>query len=201
MNLKVKGGDYDGYTLKQVFEVDAAAGAKLLVDYRMDQERAKIRQESEQRAKEDKEQQEVARFAKSRAKEYFSTDDPDKLSKEQQQRISDDLIEVTKWKIDTGRTHYSDEDAYYIMRRDGLLKEVKKEAAEKAIKSITDTKVVPSISPGKDKGVETGYEADAKMTPDQLARKIDGMTDKEASKWFKNAPKSLKTKYPSLPWS
>jgi hypothetical protein len=33
-----------------------------------------------------------------------------------------------------------------------------------------------------------------------LTKKIDAMSDKDAAKFFKTAPKALRAKYPGLPW-
>jgi hypothetical protein len=93
-------------------------------------------------------------------------------------------------------------DAYWLMNKEGLLKGAAEKAAAKTNKNLTDRKGPASIDTGKGGEIkETGFEAYEKMTEEQLTAKIDAMTDKETAKFFKDAPDSLRKKYPSIPWT
>jgi ABC-type molybdate transport system substrate-binding protein len=106
---------------------------------------------------------------------------------------------LSQWMITNKKVHYSLEDAYLLANKDAIFKRERTKAAEAALKKATD-KTVGSIGKGDPNSKTTGFDNYLSMSEDDLTKKIDGFTDAEATKFFKEAPKALKDKFPSLPW-
>ena len=204
LTVKQPDGPYDGMALRDVFNQggDAAIFAMNLRDQFMDSQRQKI---AEKAGEESRLRQaaatEIETFATDIAREMFGKE-PSAVTKEEEAQIGETIKAVTDWMLKTHRGGGVIADAYFLMSKEGILKKVSEAAAQRALKSITDRKGPASIDTGKGgEPKETGFEAYEKMTEEALTAKIDAMTDKDTAKFFKEAPDSLRKKYPSLPWT
>ncbi|MEN6423307.1 MAG: hypothetical protein ABFD76_15310 [Smithella sp.] len=203
--LQVTGGEYDGYTLKEVADSDPVA-AQILVNNYYEQQRQK---KEADKALQDSEAKKEAEFRESferekktflgeRAKELFSKDKD--FTQEEINQVVKVYDNLSKWMINNKKTHYSLEDAYLIFNRDDIMKRERTKASQDALKKATE-KPLSAIGNGDSNAGLTGYENVMAMSENELTSHIDKMTDKAAAKFFKEAPKSLKDKYPALPWS
>ena len=59
---------------------------------------------------------------------------------------------------------------------------------------------VAHVDGGKGGRTETGFGAYLSMTPDQLAAKVDDMTEAEFKQFKKDATPEFKKKYPGIDW-
>jgi uncharacterized ferredoxin-like protein len=79
-----------------------------------------------------------------------------------------------------------------------MLEEASKRAAQGVVNHLTQGTVKTVSSRGG--GVATGWDAYAGMTPEQLADRMEGMSEKDALKFMKEAPQHIRDKFPSVPW-
>lgn len=196
--LVVKGGDYDGKTLAEVHAEDPFAAMDFYYNYRDGlREEERKRTDSESKLLADSET-EVNAFSTSMAKEMFEVDDLGKLDEEQGKKISGIIDSVIKWMGETGRGGAKLEDAYFLMHKDKILNDAKGKGIAGLIKSTQDH--VSSIDSKKDTGGKSGYEADIHLTADQLADKLEAMSEAESMKYLEKAPQKLRDKFPSVAW-
>ena len=200
LNLPVKGGNYDGYTLREVMQVDPDE-ARRLYDGWIGQQIAVSRQEEERVSRTQKEQVSAAKsFGDARAKELFGVQDVDQLPADQQRKILLIGNEVLDWQTKNNCLHYSFEDAYRLKNYEDRIKQAEERGAANAIKGLQ--KAGPaSINTAAGGDVKpTGWEAVSKMTEKELDAHLDTLDDAAHSKFLKEAPASIRAKYPSMPW-
>lgn len=198
--VKHPNGQYDGMTLRDVFAVDPVFATRLQTEFLWNQKQASEKQRGEMDRVRQESATEIETFANDIAKEMFGKE-ATTLSKEEEPKIAETIQTVLDWMRKTHRGGGVIADAYFLMNKEGLLKGAANKAAAKTLKDLQDRKGPASIDTTHGGDVkETGFEAYEKMTEAQLTAKIDGMNEKETRKFFKEAPKSLKAKYPGLPW-
>jgi len=191
---------YEGMTLRDVHEVDPVFATNLQTEFLWKQkqdvavrmgEMNRVRQESAT---------EIETFAGVIAKENFGKSVKE-LSKDEEGKVVDTIQAVLNFMNNTGYGDGLMDHAYFLMDREGHLKGAANKAAAKTLKDLQNRQGPASINTstgGEVKG--TGFEAYEKMTEAALTAKIDGMNENETRKFFKDAPKSLRAKYPSIPW-
>jgi hypothetical protein len=191
-------------TLRDVFNQggDAAIFAMNLRDQFLDGQRKEASKKGEADAKlRQSAEAEIVSFASDLSQEMFGKS-PSAVTKEEETKIGETIQAVTDWMAKTHRGGGVIADAYFLMMKEGILKKVSEVAAQRTLKSITERKGPASIDTGNGgEAKETGFEGMEKMTEEALTNKIDTMTDKETAQFFKEAPDSLRKKYPSLPWA
>jgi hypothetical protein len=198
--VKQPDGPYDGMTLRDVYGVDPVFATNLQTDFRMQQRLDIEKQRGEQDRVKMEAATEIESFANDISKDLFGKESK-ALSKDEDSKIAETIQTVLGWMSKTHRGGGNIADAYFLMNKEGLLKGAASKAAAATIKNLQDRKGPASIDTGKGGEVkETGFEAMEKMTEADLTKKIDGMSDKDAAKFFKTAPKALRAKYPGLPW-
>jgi hypothetical protein len=200
LNLPVTGGAYDGMTLRDVMQSDPEEGTRMLNEWK-DGQQAEIRKQEETVSKEKHEQEtEAFNFGMARAKELFNVDDASKLTDEHNRKIVILGQEVLKWQRETGRQSLSWEDAYKLMKHDEIVKNAVEKAKNETFKSLQKSGPV-SIDTGTGGNAQpSGWDEVARMTPDALEKHIDNLSDKDVSKFLKDAPKAVRDKHPSMPW-
>lgn len=196
-NLIVQGGQYEGMTLKDVMEVDQVTGNRMLFDYWQGQRDEIQAVKDRQSQRREGAQKEVDVFAVEVSKELFSKTDG--LTDEETGKVHAVIQGTLNWMKSTGRGFANLSDSYYLMTRDEKIRQAKGDGAKAIADSITRGSVA-TISSNRSGGADTGYEADLTMTAEQLAAKLDKMSDKAVEKWAKNAPDELKKKYTDMPW-
>lgn len=204
--LKVEGGKYDGLILETVYKVDPAAAISLLnhVDpikamdlyYEMREEQRSA--EANKRASLEANQKEIDTFSGELAKEMFQADF-EKLSVEQRADIEKEIESIINFMQTTRRGGGVLKDAYYLMNRDKELANATKKGADGIVKTLTKDRP-KSVSSGKSGGVKSVYDDFLSSTPEQLAAKIDRMSDSEYKTFIKGAPAELKDKFPGIIW-
>lgn len=201
-NMLVKGGEFDGQTLGAVYDQGGAAARYALGLY--NQELDSVRSETETaRSREAKiktdTDKEIDTFAGSLAKDMYQKEPEDKLSKEETETIDGVINETLDWMEKTNRGFGNIVDAYFLKNKDRILAGEQIKGVSNLIKSTqTD---VSSISNKKDIGTElTGYEGDMGKSAEELAAKIENMTDAEATKYLADAPQKLRDKHPKASW-
>lgn len=197
-NLIVTGGEHDGKTIREVLTIDPAEGNLMLAKYYDDQRTAL----SEAKATEDRRlsesQTEINIFSDSIAAELFEKK-ANGLDDKEVLKVNEVIDATLKFMQDTGRGGGVIADAHYLMTRDNATKKARTDGAQALADKITKS-AVASVSSNRDSGIETGYVADMALLPEQLAEKIDGMSDSKVVKYLKDAPKEMRDKFPHLPW-
>jgi hypothetical protein len=194
-------GPYDGMTLRELYDVDPVFATNLQNDFLWNQR--KLMTEAAEKAEQVKKDsaRDLEEFGASIGKAAYGKE-PKDLTKEEIARVGETIRQVIDWMTTTRRGGGVLMDAYFLMNKEGLLKQVVSRAAEKTIKDLAGRKGPASIdtSGGGGNGKDGSWDAIAKMTEAQLAAKIDAMSEKEMTAFFKEAPKSLRSKYPNMPW-
>ena len=196
MQMVVSGGQYNGMTLEDVFREDTGRATVILNMYY--QEQARIAADNE-RLKSESEHETYA-FAETRAQEVFGKK-LDALTKQETQQIEDDLNKSITWMGQTQRARTLD-DAWFLMNKEKILTEAAGKVSKATLESLMKSggslpASVANISGG---GQASGYDALLSLTPSQLQVRIGAMGETEAMRFFKEAPKTLRDKYPGLPW-
>jgi len=200
-DLTIEGGTYDGWKFGDVFRHDPVTAykispyhARLIHDRQLDSE--KEQRSSIERLKSDSEQ-EVISFSASIAKELF--DKEDDLTPDQTRAVEAVLNKTLDWMGKTGRGGGILADSYMLMNSGAEKKRATANGAKAVINAANKGKV-QTISSNASGGSLTGYEAIEAMSPDELANEIDSWPDKKTTDFLKKAPKSIRTKFPNLPW-
>ena len=193
--MKVQGGQYDGYTLNEVASADPMAALAIRDNYLVGVKRA----QDAEAAKREKAsiESEINRFNDARSFELYG--------KPIRQCTAAEMAEVektTNQAIDflekSGRRDMPLEHAYYAMRHDE--KRRAKEAAEKKLDKVTNAKTTGSISTATVPGVDVEWQGFLAKSDAQLAAVIDRMKPAEYNRFLKDAPKAVREKFKSLPW-
>ena len=194
-------GPYDGMTLRDVYQQDPVFATNLQTDFLLKQREAEDQRRGEAGRVRNEAATEIETFAESVAQETFGKAAKG-LSKDEEAKIVGTIQTVLDWMHATHRGGGNISDAYFLMNKEGLLKGAANKAAAKTLKDLQERSGPASIDTGQGgEAKETGFEGVEKMTEEALTKKIDGMNDKETAKFFKEAPDSLRKKYPSLPWT
>lgn len=199
-NMKVIGGAYDGQTLAEVKAENPEDALDLYLDWR-DQQKEIINQT---RVKDESLKQEVDKeltdFGNNLAKDLFGKKARDELDNTQTKKVESIISGILDWMQETDRFNYKLEDAYFILNKDDLINGAKGQAVSAMISKLKENSG-PVVEAKKGSSqAKTGYEAAENMSSDELAEKISTMADSEFERFRKNAPQSLKVKFPSMAW-
>lgn len=198
--MVIQGGKYDGQTLGELYKEDPVAAQDIYLNYR-DEQKDAISQKKDKAEKIKQETDaELDSFSSGIAKDLFEKEDVSSLTPDEGKKVDEVVNSVLDWMDQTGRFHYKLEDAFMIMNKDDLIAGAKSDGAKALIKNLKEGST-PSIKANKGTGgKKIGYEAYGEMTQEEMASKIDAMGDVEYESFRKNAPKSLKDKYPGVDW-
>ncbi len=200
MALQVKGGKYDGYTLRDVMGLDADEGLKMFNRWKDGQASATREQEEKVTQTQRERKAEATSFGLRRAKELFGVEDEKNLTPEQDRKIILLGQEVLAWQMKNNCLHYSWEDAYRLMKYDETITKAREEGAKGAVKGLQKAGPVSIDTTGGGGVQPTGWEAVSTMTEKEFEAHIDGLDDAGMTKFLKEAPASIRTKFPSMPW-
>jgi hypothetical protein len=126
----------------------------------------------------------------------FGCENRDALTDEQREAIDKKLSDAIEL-VEQGRATTLD-DAHILLNYEAMIAEASEKGAKGAIDHITQG-TVATVKSGGD-APPTGYEAYQNMSPDKLASVINDMPDEKAARFLKEAPASLRKKYPAVPW-
>lgn len=195
--MVVQGGPYNGQTLNEVYQQDPAYATSMQNQY-LDGQREKVTSVTKMREDMKREADtEITAFSDQLSTDIFGKK-AGELSKEEGAKIAESIQATLDWMARTKRGAGIIADAYFLMNRENILKAAHEKGGKAALASLTKP-AIASIDTGGGKG-PVGMDAFEAMTSDQLASKVEGMTEKEYAKFLKDAPASLKTKHPGLPW-
>jgi len=194
--MVVQGGPYNGQTLNEVYTQDPAY-ATLLQNQYLDGQREKVTTAKQRHeALKSESEQEIASFS-----EYLATDlfgkKPGELSKDQETQLVQKIQATLDWMAQTKRGAGIIGDAYFLMNQEYMLKTAHEKGGKAALEALQKPPIASVDTAGGKSVVSTDFES---MTRDQLAAKIEGMTDAQAAKFYRDAPAGLKAKHPDLPW-
>lgn len=139
-------------------------------------------------------EQELETFGSNLAKNLYEKDTAD-LSKEEIESVNVVISETLGWMKETGRGAGNIMDAYLLKNHDKLMEQAAKGRVKDLFKGIVAQKTAPSVKSGKAGSVASGYEADAALNRDQMAAKIEDMSDSEYQDWKARAPDWFKKKF------
>jgi hypothetical protein len=196
-SMVVNGGKYHGQTIGDVAQVDPVA-ASLMVNNYLEGKRATV--EAETRKHTEFQNSFIAEknsFCLSRAKEMFGKEND--FTPEEIDQVNGEYKKLSDFMIAQKIAHYRMEDAYLLMNKDKIIKSAQIKSAKAAIDEATK-KAPGSIGNGDSNAGLTGFEAVLSMSEDALMKHIDKMSDRDQTKFYKDAPKAMREKYPSLPW-
>lgn len=195
---------FHGMTLGDIYKQDPAEGRRLERAWEQgqqhkttaEQQKRDAAAQAKRKAIQDSEK-EVKEFHASLAKEMFSKE-ADALSQEEDEKVRQTIQQTLDFMKKTGRGGGNIQDAHLIMNRDEILKNAKATGGKAALASLQRGHV-PSIGTGGG-AATTGADALEAMTSDQLARHIEGMSERAYMAFLKNASPALKAKHPSIAW-
>jgi hypothetical protein len=195
--MVIKGGPYDGMTLGDLAVSKPLTAHKMLNDYLDGQRRSA--QEIEERKVLSRRawENDVNSFGAHLSQEVFGKSKDD-LSEDEFHKITEQIWQVDQWKKANRKESYSYNDAYALMNRENELKQAKQGGANKVIEALKKSPI-GSVS-GKTDQSRASIDYDS-MSESVLGEHLSRMNDAEAEKFYREAPKSLKEKYPSWPWS
>lgn len=191
-NLPISGGEYNGWTLAQVWEVNPKEASRMENEYLRRVEKAQERQRQEVEAKENERKSDVQSFGMARAKELWGITDPKALTPAQHKELIAIGNRVLDWQYANGRQHYSMGDAWDLMTVNERIAKAKEEASKTTLKSLTEKKGIASIDTAGGAPVKDNtFAAMEKWTDDQLERHIDRLSEPEYVKFRKEAPAKI----------
>jgi hypothetical protein len=197
--MVIDGGAYDGRTLGDLYKDNPIAAQDIYLNYRDEQRAAIDKKNASAEAIRQAAEEETNAFTTSIAKQMFEKD-IDALSAEESKKVEKIVLDVMDWINQPGHYGYKLEHAFLIMHKDDLLAGAKSDGAKALVKQLKGGST-PSVKANKGSGgKKTGYEAYEEMDRNQLAARIEGMTDAEFEKFSANAPQSLKDKLEDIPW-
>lgn len=197
--MQISGGQYDGQTLREVADVDPLAAMTILNDHR---EGIKADEQAREKADNDyklEAQQDIDTFNDTRAQESFDKKYGE-LSDSEKTQVDGSLSEVMDFVEDTKNKTTNLDLAFLAINKDSLLESAMKKGAEELTKKIQQPHTLSIDSNGGDGGQVTGYDAFLVMTPEQLAEKIDKMTDAQVAEFINNAPANVRERFPKADW-
>lgn len=199
LGLTLDDGPYKGKTLREVFKEDPAYATGVYVNHTKELDRIAQQEEKARSSRLSEAQAEIDSFSGNLAKDLFNKD-MGKLTEKEVKAVEARVTEVLDWMEKTKRGGGVLSDAYALMNLESNLKNVRREAAGRAAKVMTEH-VVPSTSGGDHfEGNEKGYDKFLEMTESQVAATIERMDDSEYKSFLKRASKELRSKFPKVPW-
>jgi len=194
----VKGGPHDGKTLNQVWQEDPAYAATIQSNHlNAENQKVETERQTQERLKKESED-EVNTFTGQLARELFNKE-PEKLTKDEEGRVVSSIQSIFDWMAKTKRGGGVLADAHFLMNREKHISDAKAKGGKEALESLNKP-AIPSVSTGGGASVG-GFSAYEEISRDQLATEVEKMSEKQAIKFFKEAPASLKAKHPDLPWT
>lgn len=186
-----------GKTLGEIYQENPAEGRRL--ERQWDEGRQRQSQAAAQADRKllDESEREVQDFSAALAKDFFSKE-VTALSKEEKAQVESAIQDTLDFMQKTKRGAGILADAYFVMNREKIVTDAKTKGGKAALESLQKPSI-PSISAGAG-GAGTGMDAYEAMNTDQLAKTVEGMTDKQYATFMKTASPALKAKHPSIPW-
>lgn len=200
-NLLVQGGEYDGLTLRQVYDKDPFAAQDIYMQHKEALLEAQRKERETVTKLKEESDQEVNSFAFERAKELFDKPDDFNLSdlnEKELQAINRDIQETLDWMTKTGRGGGKLKDAYILKNLDKILENATKKGASGLINHLK--KPSSSSISSKRTSSDRSMENYLNMDTNQLAAMIEDMSDQQFLDFRKNAPPALREKLPGLDW-
>ncbi len=188
---------FHGKTLKEIYKEDPAEGRKLERAWEQSQQTQRQTQQQVHQTYVREAEREIDTFSTDIAKELFGKE-PSALTKEESAQVTVAIQSTLDFMNKTRRGAGILGDAYFLMNKEKIVTDAKTKGGKAALESLQKPSI-PSISAGSG-AAGTGSSAYEGMTTDQLARVVEGMSDKQATQFFKNASPALKAKHPSIPW-
>jgi hypothetical protein len=181
-------------------QIDPEDGTRMLNEWK-DSQYAEVRKQEETVTRTKREQAEDAEnFLAARIDEIFGAEAAKNPTREQLTKATLIGQEVIEWQKKTNRINLKWDDAFKLMRHDDLIKKAREEGASGTFKELQKAGPV-SINTGAGGDVKpSGWESVASMTDKALEKHIDGLSDADTKKFFKEAPASIRAKHPGMPW-
>lgn len=196
-SMLIKGGQYDGMTLGELAREKPLTAQRMLNDHLEGQKRAKEEIKEKEALSKQAWKNDIDSFGDSLTKEIYGRD-REQLTEEEYKDILGRIAQVDQWRTANRKNYYSMADAYALMNRESELKQAKEGGAKKVVQDLKK-KPIGTISGKTDqRGQSTDYES---MSREALNARIMEMNDAETEKFYREAPESLRQKYPSWPWS
>jgi hypothetical protein len=186
-----------GKTLGEIYQENPAEGRRLERQWEQGRQRQQQSAAEGQRRLLDESEREVQDFSAALAKDFFSKEAA-ALTKEEKAQVESVIQDTLDFMQKTKRGAGILADAYFVMNREKIVTEAKTKGGKAALESLQKPSI-PAISAGAG-GAGTGMDAYEAMNGDQLAKTVEGMTDKQYASFMKNASPALKAKHPSIPW-
>lgn len=213
-SILIKGGDFDGKTFREVYELDPDAAWQIAKNaeeerlyYRLENQieyerrQEKDRQAQEAATIEERVKKDTANFLDTRAQELFEKPIDD-LSEDDRGKVENVLQSVIDWQTEQanqGNFITNLDHAYKIMNFNDLVAKANGKAAKSMVNKARSAEA-PSAhhSSSDNSGKDTSSYME--MGSKELAAVINDMSEAEQDKFYADAPEELKAKHPSLPW-
>ncbi len=196
----VQGGPHDGKTLNDVWQEDPAYANYLQTQFLTAQHKAQETERQRDESLRQESEKEVNALVSDLANELYGKK-ADALTPDEEAKIGETVQATLNWMAKTHRGGGVLADAYFLMNKDKILQDAKGKGAKGALENLKKGSAPASIDFGKSGGDGGGFGPYEAMTADQLQVAIDKMETGEYQKFLKDAPVSLRTKYPSVPWN
>ncbi len=201
LGLRVQGGQFDGYTLEQLWASEDANIRAAAMDYYTNYRDTVKTQVDQVRAKEIETktaiEQEHNQFFEGRAQELFGKD-ANTLSSAELGKIHN-LVNTLLDRMESGELRtYDLNTAYKLATLDDQIKDAKGKSVKALVEAMRKAGSVtkPELKP--DGGAKaSSYDGFMSYTADQLAAHLNTLNSEEIDVFWKKAPDSLKKRFPS----
>lgn len=197
--LIVRGGKYNGMTLREVYAEDPAEATFLHNQYLASQRDEAVRAKADQERLRQESENEVRSFDSTLAADAFGKE-LDDLEKEELKQVIAVRDEVLDFMEKTGRGGGIIADAFFLMNKDNLLNAAANKGVKSLLESLKNSDGVTSISSNKTTGKAKGYAAYTNMSREAIADKLEEMTEEQQDSFLAKAPAEFKKKFPDLPY-
>jgi len=206
-NLIVDSGTHKGKTLAEVQKVDPMAAADLYISWKLNTERANDEVRAEQAkqataAEEEKAQAErdVSTFKETFAKNHYGKEDLKALSSDEVAGVDGALQQVIDF-ISDPKNHTTNLDvAYTYLFKDKIIEDALKNGARNLGNKLKQNPGHTVQGGSGDRPAGNKWESFEQMSEHQMVSKMNNMSEKEYGGFLKDAPQSLKDKFPGIDW-
>jgi uncharacterized protein YfbU (UPF0304 family) len=195
-NLTVTGGQYEGMTLAEVYNVDPVYAARMQNDYEWNIRDARSKEQAYIEEGQKNAQVEIDNFKKILSVDMFGSN-TNEVDREQDALMDKEIQNIIGVMETRGIKNL--EDAYFIMNKDEILKRERQRGLKGVVDKVSNNNGVKSVSMGGT-GVKNSSNDYANMDDGALEDAIDNMSDSELNEFLRTAPASLRRKHPGMPW-
>jgi len=205
--LLVNSGEYEGKTLEEVKEIDPIAAADLYINWKMEIERSNEKVRADQAKQSDLEVEEAKQaerdidtFKETLAKNHYGKEAVSNLSSEELNGVESALSQVLEFIKDPKNGTTNLMVAYRNVFHEKIIRDALKSGAKGLGDKLKQGPTKTVHGGAGDRPAGNRWESFEQMSENQMVNNMNGMSEKNYASFIKEAPQSLKDKFPSVDW-